>query len=66
MFLIMTEKDFRLFLIREFGDDPLVCKIATSKTAEELENAKRTYESIRGQSINKKVQNFLSCKQSKS
>ena len=66
MFLIMTEKDFRLFLIREFGEDPLVCKIATAKTADEFQNALRTYESIRGQSIAKKVLNLLKCRESKS
>lgn len=43
-----AEKDFRIKLIRKFGNDPLVCKIATAENQEQMRSALDNFKSIRG------------------
>lgn len=54
------EKNLRISLIKKFGDDPLVCKIATAKNPEDMLSAIKTFKSLRGEDSYKRITNFIS------
>ena len=54
------EKNLRISLIKKFGDDPLVLKIATAKNPENMLSAIKTFKSLRGEDSYKRITNFIS------